>query len=118
MARQQRFHRSDRINALLRKEVALLVHHDVKNGYLPELSVSDVEVTKDLSIATVYVTALRGEDGLPGVEALKELAKGYRMALSKTLILRSVPALKFKYDDSADRGERIDALLREKPPGG
>ena len=44
--------------------------------------------------------------------ALKELAKEFRMELSKVMRMRRVPELRFKYDDSVDRGERIEALLR------
>jgi len=47
-----------------------------------------------------------------GVKALNELAKEFRMELSKEMRVRRVPELRFKYDDSVDRGERIEALLR------
>jgi ribosome-binding factor A len=40
------------------------------------------------------------------------MAKEMRMQLSKTMRVRRVPELRFKYDDSVDRGERIEALLR------
>ena len=46
------------------------------------------------------------------VKALNELAKEFRRELSRTMTMRRVPELRFKYDDSVDRGERIDALLR------
>ncbi len=114
MARAQ-FNRTDRIGALLRREVAVLVHHDVREGTVPEMSVSDVEVTRDLAHATIYVTALRAEDGKPGVKLLNEQAKGYRQFLAKALGLRMMPALHFRYDDSVDRGERIETLLRDNP---
>ena len=50
------------------------------------------------------------------VKALNGVRKEFRRELSRTLKLRSVPELHFRYDDSVDRGERIDALLREEPP--
>ena len=46
------------------------------------------------------------------VKALNEMAKDFRRELSKIMRMRRVPELRFKYDDSVDRGERIDALLR------
>ncbi|MCB1605763.1 MAG: 30S ribosome-binding factor RbfA [Xanthomonadales bacterium] len=106
------FQRTDRISALLRRELGQLIHQDVRERYVPEVSVSDVEVSRDIGVAKVYVTALRAEDGLPAVALLNEAAKGYRQALSKVLRLRQVPELRFHYDDSVDRGERIEALLR------
>jgi ribosome-binding factor A len=106
------FNRSDRVSAELRREIALLVHAAVREHALPSVSVSDVEVTKDLDVATVYVTALLGEEGPRAVAALNELAREFRRELSRSMKLRRVPELRFRYDDSVDRGERIETLLR------
>ncbi len=46
------------------------------------------------------------------MKALNEMAKDFRRELSKVMRVRRVPELRFKYDDSVDRGERIEALLR------
>jgi ribosome-binding factor A len=106
------FTRSDRLSAELRRLVGTLVHDAVREHGLPSMSVSDVECTKDFDVATVFVTALLPDQAKDGVKALKELAREFRMQLSKTMRVRRVPELRFKYDDSVDRGERIEALLR------
>ena len=106
------FKRTDRVSAELRRELGSLVHAAVRDHGLPSVSVSDVEVTKDLDVATVYVTALLGDKGPEAVAALNELAKEFRRELSRTMKLRRVPELRFRYDDSVDRGERIETLLR------
>ncbi len=106
------FNRSDRVSAELRREIALLVHAAVREHALPSVSVSDVEVTKDLDVATVYVTALLGAQGPEATKALNELAKEFRRELSRSMKLRRVPELRFRYDDSVDKGERIESLLR------
>lgn len=106
------FQRTDRVAALLRRELGQLVHEDVREHHIPEVSVSDVEITRDLSVAKVFVTALDPDQAKPAVALLNEAAKGYRQALSKLVRLRQVPELRFHYDDSVDRGERIEALLR------
>jgi len=108
------FTRSDRLSAELRRLVGAQVHEAVRNHALPSMSVSDVQVTKDFDVATVFVTALVPDEAQAGVKALKELAKEFRMQLSKTMRVRRVPELRFKYDDSVDRGERIEALLRRE----
>lgn len=108
------FTRSDRLSAELRRLVGSLVHDAVREHALPSMSVSDVECTKDFDVATVWVTALLPDTALEGVKALKAMAKDLRMQLSKIMRVRRVPELRFKYDDSVDRGERIDALLRGK----
>src|SRR5690349_18187909 len=109
------FNRSDRVSAELRREIALLVHAAVREHALPSVSVSDVEATKDLDMATVYVTALLGDQGPEAVKALNELAKEFRRELSRSMKLRRVPELRFRYDDSVDKGERIESLLRGDP---
>ncbi|KAF1008580.1 MAG: Ribosome-binding factor A [Luteibacter sp.] len=109
------FKRTDRVSAELRREIGLLVHAAVRDHGLPSVSVSDVETTKDLDVATVWVTALMPEKSVEAVKALKELAKEFRRELSRTMRLRRVPELRFKYDESVDRGERIETLLRENP---
>jgi ribosome-binding factor A len=88
------------------------VHDAVREHALPSMSVSDVECSKDFDVATVYVTALLPDTAAEGVKALKAMAKDLRTQLSKIMRVRRVPELRFKYDDSVDRGERIDALLR------
>ena len=109
------FHRSDRVSAQLRRELGKLVHEFVREHGLPSVSVSDVEVTRDLAHAKVFVTALQEERSKEAVKALKELAPQMRYQLGRAMKLRHVPELHFHYDDSVDRGERINNLLRDNP---
>ncbi|AFC85553.1 30S ribosome-binding factor RbfA [Frateuria aurantia] len=109
------FKRTDRVGAELRREIGLLVHAAVREHALPSVSVSDVEVTRDLDWATIWVTALMPEKSAEAVKGLKLLAPEFRRALSRSMRLRRVPELRFKYDDSVDRGERIESLLRANP---
>jgi ribosome-binding factor A len=106
------FKRTDRVGAELRRELGLLVHAAVRDHALPSVSVSDVEVTRDLDWATVWVTALQAERASEAVKALNELAVEFRRTLSRSMRLRRVPELRFKYDDSVDKSERIEHLLR------
>jgi ribosome-binding factor A len=109
------FHRSDRVSAQLRRELGTLVHEAVREHGLPSVSVSDVEVTRDLAHAKVFVTALQQERSREAVKALKELAPQIRFQLGRAVKMRHVPELHFHYDDSVDRGERIGNLLRDNP---
>ncbi|MBB3277162.1 MULTISPECIES: 30S ribosome-binding factor RbfA [unclassified Pseudoxanthomonas] len=112
------FHRTDRISAQLRRELGTLVHEAVREYGLPSVSVSDVEVTRDMAHAQVYVTALLPERSADAIKGLRELARELRMELARRVKLRHVPELHFHYDDSVDRGERIDQLLRDLPEHG
>ena len=109
------FHRTDRVAAQLRRDIGAIVHQAVREHGLPSVSVSDVEVTRDLAHAKVFVTALLGEQGPAAVKALKEIAPELRYQLGKAVRMRHVPELHFHYDDSVDRGERIEQLLRDNP---
>lgn len=109
------FHRTDRVSAQLRRELGTLVHEAMREHGLPSVSVSDVEISRDLAHAKVFVTALMPERSAEAVKGLKELAWGLRMELARAMKLRHVPELHFHYDDSLDRGERIYNLLREQP---
>ena len=91
------------------------MHQAVREHGLPSVSVSDVEVTRDLAHAKVFVTALQQERSAEAVKALKELSRELRFALGRAVKMRHVPELHFHYDDSVDRGERIDLLLRDLP---
>jgi ribosome-binding factor A len=113
---QKSFFRSDRVSAQLRRELGKIVHATVREHGLPSLSVSDVEVTRDLAHAKVFVTALLEESSAEAVKALKALTPEMRYQLGRAMKLRHVPELHFHYDDSVDRGERINNLLRDNPP--
>lgn len=109
------FFRSDRVSAQLRRELGKIVHETVREHGLPSLSVSDVEVTRDLAHAKVFVTALLQDSSAEAVKTLKALTPEMRYQLGRAMKLRHVPELHFHYDDSVDRGERIDNLLRDTP---
>ncbi len=106
------FKRTDRIASQLRREVGQLVHGAVRDHALPSASVSDVEVTRELDVATVWITTLEPAASTQAVRDLNTLAPVLRKALSSRVRLRRVPELRFRYDASVDTGERIEALLR------
>ena len=115
---QKSFHRTDRVAAQLRRELGTLVREAVAEHGLPSVSVSDVEITRDMAHAKVYVTALQSERAAEAIKGLKAVAPEVRYRLARAVKLRHVPELHFHYDDSVDRGERIESLLRDLPDGG
>ncbi len=107
------FNRTDRVSALLRRELGALVHEVVREHGLDSSSVSDVEVTRDMAHAKVFVTVLMPERATETVKALNALAPEIRHQLARAVRMRHVPELRFHYDSSVERGERIDRLLRD-----
>jgi ribosome-binding factor A len=116
MSSRKSFHRTDRVSAQLRRELGVLVHEAVREHGLPSVSVSDVEVSRDLAHAKVYVTALVPEDAPRSLAVLRELSRDMRFRLGRMLRMRTIPELHFHYDASVDEGERIERLLRDNPP--
>jgi ribosome-binding factor A len=110
------FHRTDRVSAQLRRDLGQIVHKAVREHGLPSVSVSDVEITRDMAHAKVFVTALLPDKSAEAIKGLKALAPELRYQLAQAVRMRHVPELHFHYDDSVDKGERIDALLREDGP--
>jgi ribosome-binding factor A len=109
------FYRTDRVSAQLRRDLGLIVHQAVREHGLPSVSVSDVEISRDMSHAKVFVTALLPDQAPAAIKGLKALAPELRFQLARAVRMRHVPELHFHYDDSVDKGERIDQLLRDSP---
>ncbi len=110
--------RSARVGERIREELSLLLMRRVNDPGLAPVTVTDVSVTKDLRIAHVNYSALVAQEERPAVaKALRRSSGFLRRELGHLLGLRYAPELQFHYDDSFDRGARIDAILREIPEG-
>lgn len=105
--------KQERLEQIIRKEVSEIIQFKVKDPNISFVTVTDVEVTRDYSIATIYVTFFNRESGDDMQLQALNRAKGYiRSELGSTLTVRKVPELLFKVDDSLDKGNRIDQLLK------
>jgi len=82
------------------------------------VSVTDVEVTSDLSSAQVYVSILpTGEERERTLKTLEGAAGFVRHELAPRLGLREVPEVRFKLDSSIERAARVDELLKRLERG-
>lgn len=104
-----------RVAEQIKRLLALLLRDEVRDPRVAMATVSDVEVSADLAHARVYVTVLGGGEaqGRAAVTALNHAAGFLRRALGRQLTLRSVPELRFFYDDLQERGNRIEALIEQ-----
>ncbi|AXR06910.1 30S ribosome-binding factor RbfA [Salinimonas sediminis] len=114
MARE--FSRTDRVGQQVHKEVASIIQNEYKHriGDMPLITVSDVEISRDLAHAKIFVT-IYGED-VDGKAQIKRLEdnKGFmRSLLAKRLRMRSVPHLHFFEDTSITEGLRISSLVSD-----
>jgi ribosome-binding factor A len=111
-------HRATKVGQRVREELMdMLLRGEVHDPSLSGCVVSAVTVTRDLSLARVYVRVLEVEPSAAQqkrvVAALERAAGFLRRALAGRLKLRRAPELRFAWDDVADRGRRIDELLHE-----
>ncbi len=105
----------ERLEQIIRKEVSEILQFQVKDPAVQFVTVTDVECTRDLSIAKIYVTFMDKESSVEEQMNALNKAKGFiRSELGSRLTIRKVPDLLFKIDDSLDRGNRIDQLLKEQ----
>ncbi len=109
------FGRNARVSSQMQKELSLILQRDIDDSRLGFITINEVEVTKDLAVAKVYVTVLNvDEQGKKAnVKWLNELAPVIRHQLAKRMRLRHISELRFYYDDSFDTGMRVAALLSD-----
>jgi len=106
------FQRSDRVGEQIQRELAELIRLEVKDPRVGMVTVAEVEVSRDLAHARVYFTLLGGaEKGLEAQAGLNNAAGFLRHALGQRMRLRSVPQLRFIYDDTPERGAELSALI-------
>ena len=106
------FKRSERVAGQLRRELAQVIQQEVNDPAVGFISISDVEVTRDLAHAKVFVTVFESEKAASSIEALQQKAPFLRHRLSQEMRLRSVPELHFHHDSSVETGLRMDNLIR------
>lgn len=104
--------RSDRVADEIQRQLAETIRTELKDpGMAAFFTISEVEVTRDLSVADVHFTVLEAEAVQPTLNAL-ERARGFlRKRLATRLRLRNTPQLRFHYDRSVEEGARMDRLI-------
>jgi len=105
------FKRSERVAGQLRRDLAKLIQREIKDPEVGFVSLSDVEVTRDLSHAKVFITVFEPEKAEESLKALRRASTFLRHRLGQELRLRHVPELHFVHDNSVEQGSRIDELI-------
>ena len=123
--------RVQRVADQIQRELATLIQLEVKDPRVGMVSISGVDVSKDLAYAKIFITVLNtlSDDGevnnstlsAPGeldkleieenLKALKKASGFLRTMLAKRLRIRSVPKLEFHYDGSIERGQQLSSLI-------
>ncbi|MFQ5537486.1 MAG: 30S ribosome-binding factor RbfA [Gemmatimonadota bacterium] len=108
-----------RLNEQLKREISEILRTRVRDPRVGVVTVTGVEVTRDLSVARVYVRTLGDKaqraETLAGVKAA---APFIRTLLGQRLHVRKIPELRFSEDRSLDHAQRIESILHEVLPEG
>lgn len=111
------YKRTDRIGDEIQKELSMLIQREMKDPRIGMVTISAVEVSRDLAHAVVFCTFLGiDEDDKSVAQALKVLdgAQGFlRTQLAKRIRMRTIPKLRFKFDKSLVRGRQLSSLIDE-----
>jgi len=111
------FSRNQRLGNEVLRTLSELLRFDTKDPRLQGVSLTSVDLSRDLSIARVYFSLLNPDDAPePVIEGL-EKANGYlRTRLGSSLKIRHVPQLRFVHDDSAEHAAHISELIDNALP--
>ncbi len=107
------FLRSDRMAEQLRRELAEIIHDEIKDPRVVFLSFTEVRMSRDLSHAVVYCSVLQDEQLHESIEVLNRAAGFIRKSIGRRIRARIVPTLKFVADESIIRGAAMDELISE-----
>ncbi|MEK6551156.1 MAG: 30S ribosome-binding factor RbfA [Pseudomonadota bacterium] len=104
--------RPRRVAELIKRELAMLLPREDPEGVGRRVTITDTEATRDLRTVHVYFSVLGGADEAATVlPALQRATPRLRHLLTRRLVLRMVPEIRFHYDASLAQGDRIERLL-------
>ena len=107
--------RVNKLDSILLREISMIIMKDINDPKLGFPTVTEVDVTPDLTTAKVYVSFLgKNYKKRDGIEALRR-AKGHiKSELAKRIKIRRIPDLTFLVDDTLDKAERIEEILNKE----
>ena len=104
--------RGERVNHTIQRELGVLIEGLNDPRLSKVISVTAVEVNRDLSVAKVYVSVLGTDmDRSDAIDGLRSAANRLRMEVSKRIVIRTMPKLSFFSDDTLKTGADIDQLI-------
>lgn len=106
--------RQKRVGDLIQEEISDMLQKKLEDPRLQQVTITGVEVSPDLRYARVWYSVLGGpQEMADAAAALQKASSLLRRELSSRISLRYMPELAFKFDDSWQRGARVDELLEQ-----
>jgi len=115
MAKAKDYSRTLRVGDQIQRELSSLIMREVKDPRLGMVTITEVEVSRDLAVAKIFVTLLNNTQEVISEQiGILNTASGYlRSLLGKNMRLRIIPQLKFIFDDSIERAANMSALINK-----
>lgn len=108
------YRRMDRVDELLKAEIARVIREDVADPRVGFVTLMDVETSPDLRHARVFVSVLGGEEReKEAIEALRRASGYMRSLVGEAVRLKYLPELRFEIDRTIKHAARIESLIEE-----
>jgi ribosome-binding factor A len=103
--------RPQKLGDQIQRELADLVARELRDPRVSMITITSVDVSPDLSHAKVFFTLLEKERLAGTLAGLKRSAGFLRSQLAKRIKLYTTPQVRFVYDESVERGDRLSRLI-------
>jgi|TARA_B110000259_G_scaffold18789_1_gene19786 ribosome-binding factor A len=107
-----------RIGSVIRKEIAQIIQNDINDPRIKDVVITDVEISKDLKHAKLFFIVFNHKNKKP--EEIKLITKAinssrlfFKRKLSKSSNLRSVPNIRFVFDDTESKAFELEELINK-----
>lgn len=105
--------KSKKTASLFQREISKIILEEIKDPHIKNVTITDCDVTNDLSFAKVYFTVLDRDVTEEVKKALNKASNYIEVTLSKHIDIRKMPKISFHEDTSIEYGEKIDKKLEE-----
>lgn len=106
-------HKLDRIESDIIKYLSNILYTETDDEFLKTITLTEVEVNKDLSLAKVYYTTILDMPHSDADKEMNEAAPFLRGKLAKVLEVRNIPELRFIYDETIEYATNIERIIQE-----
>lgn len=106
--------RTRRVADMIKRELAQMLHADAHDPRFSLVTITGVELSRDYSRAKVFIALQEHEQGHETLVALNKAAGFFRHRLATSVKLRSVPQMRFVYDDAFRTGQNVSDIINDE----
>lgn len=111
MRRQGESHLQNKVSNQISKQLAIILQKKVKDPRVGMVSINEVKVSGDLSIAKIYVTSIQDDNHKQVAQSLNSMSGFLRSELAGQIKIRNIPELRFYEDKVMESSKEIESIL-------